>query len=216
MSNFFVTFSEIRSFSGRTLILQNDLRKISVPNDQFSPHNSSALRFLSLLKKKTLDFGHFSSCTFLLLKIFIRRIFVELFRNIFRNSVVFRPNINFTKKSTENFSTERPSFTSQLLSPEIFEPPKEKNPRLWPFFKLHFSPPENFHHKGTLYKGLYKGLSKGLYKGLYKEGRKIFHTTSVALAENRFIKKYCGSWKLDPGRGGGGHLKSQPLIYLQE
>ena len=73
MSNFFVTFSEIRSFSGRTLILQNNLRKISVPNDQFSPHNSSALRFLSLLKKKTLDFGHFSSCTFLLLKIFITR-----------------------------------------------------------------------------------------------------------------------------------------------
>ena len=32
--------------------------------------------------------------------------------------------------------------------------------------------------------------------------RKMFHTTSVALAENRFIKKYCGLQKLDPGRGG--------------
>ena len=33
--------------------------------------------------------------------------------------------------------------------------------------------------------------------------RKMFHTTSVALAENRFIQKYGGLQKLDPGRGRG-------------
>ena len=79
LSNFFVTFSEIWSFSGRTFLLQKNLRKISVPNDQFSPHNSSALRFLSRKTKKTLDFDHFSSCTFLLLKIFIRHPEVNFF-----------------------------------------------------------------------------------------------------------------------------------------
>ena len=44
-----------------------------------------------------------------------------------------------------------------------------------------------------------KGKEKEMKR---KYTRKIFHTTSVALAENVFITKYCGSWKLDPGRGG--------------
>ena len=44
-----------------------------------------------------------------------------------------------------------------------------------------------------------------------KYTRKIFHTTSVALAENRFIKKYCGPQKLDPGRGGVATTKKATL-----
>ena len=46
--------------------------------------------------------------------------------------------------------------------------------------------------------------------------RKMFHTTSVALAENRFIKKYCGLQKLDPGRGGWGEIYNSPFSKKQK